>query len=266
MNDLRWRGTSGRHDLRHRRHRISSKNVLLGCRQVFNQLNEIDGNHIEREKISRTVIWKLPESERFAPVDPKIVPWARRAHHLNHISETTVKMGGHSLLAGMFDETSNGGLVFDIGLIDVIVLVVVSVHVLVTPALQAQLEFNYQNIDANSAFTSALTHYNNIHHLSNTIEYLIAVSVACVLCRQAGQRRWFRSTVLTLPVALPAMVKLTSYVIRFVGLAIVLLGILIFMLFPASSVQQGTTTNILSHAAGPIYGTVVGHIHRFYCI
>ncbi|WP_135306478.1 hypothetical protein [Haloarcula amylovorans] len=69
-------------------------------------------------------------------------------------------------------------------------------------------------------------------------------------------------------IALPVAVDSQSDVVLevgFAGLVVVLLGLFVLMLFPADLVQQGTTTNIIRHGAGFIYGMLLSGLSYRFC-
>ncbi|MBX0296992.1 hypothetical protein [Haloarcula nitratireducens] len=240
-----------------------------------------------------------------------------------------------------------------------------AIHVLLPPAMHSQLAFRYQYPAVLSVFTSAFVHHSTSHLVTNLIGYGLAAGMTYLLSREAGQRRWFRRTVVVLVVMVPFLVTSTSYLVLtslqpglmgaergfsgvaagfvgflfvalliwlerrysrvvtwsvgpmvfigllleiaviytsgvpvtiiglglvgialsgwqlvdevalpvgaafrlevvpeglFVGLVVVLLGLLVLLLFPVDIVQQGTTTNIISHGAGFVSGIVLSGI------
>lgn len=104
------------------------------------------------------------------------------------------------------------GTLHDLGFVAGIGLVVVAVHVLVPPALQHRLALQYHDVKGWSLFTSAFIHHSDRHLLANLGGYFVAAGLAYGLARQAGQRHWFRRTLLTLVVVGPVAVNLLSVV------------------------------------------------------
>ena len=99
----------------------------------------------------------------------------------------------------------------DLALVWSVGVVLVVVHLLVPAPERARLAFDHTRFDAVSLYTSAFVHVDGAHLLGNLAGYLATTTVAYGLCLQAGARRWFRLTVVSFLVGLPAVLGVTNY-------------------------------------------------------
>lgn len=85
-----------------------------------------------------------------------------------------------------------------------------AIHLLIPSGVQEQFVLRPDAIEPLTLFTSAYLHLTVDHLVSNLYGYAIGAGYAYLLCLWTGERRWFWLTVLTLLLALPVLVNLTS--------------------------------------------------------
>lgn len=104
-------------------------------------------------------------------------------------------------------------LLGDAGVLTLLAGLLIAVHALVPPSLQAQLAFDHQAVAPWMVWTHAYVHTDWTHLLTNVAGYLSLGAVAYVLCRRLDARRWFWLTTAAFVVLLPVFVSLSSYVV-----------------------------------------------------
>lgn len=85
-----------------------------------------------------------------------------------------------------------------------------AVQFVLLPGTQARLAFRNDLADPLGALTAAYVHLDRPHLLGNLLGYALAAGATYGLCLRLGERRWFRLSTVTLLVAAPVLVNLTS--------------------------------------------------------
>lgn len=99
----------------------------------------------------------------------------------------------------------------DIALLAAVPALLAAIHVLLPVEARAALAMHYGRAEPTSLLTAAYVHADATHLLDNVLGYCIGAAFAYGLCLQAGKRRWFRATALSLFVVVPVAVNLGSY-------------------------------------------------------
>lgn len=86
----------------------------------------------------------------------------------------------------------------------------VGVHLLVPAAVREELTLHYARPDPLHALTAAYVHLDAAHLRGNVVGYLAAGGFAYLLARVAGERAWFRLSLLAYLTVLPAGVGMTT--------------------------------------------------------
>lgn len=91
-----------------------------------------------------------------------------------------------------------------------VVALLVAIHAVLPAGLQEEFAFRQSLDRPETLLTAAYLHVDDRHLVNNLVGYAVAALYAYVLCLAAGERRWFWLTTLSLLVAGPALVNLTS--------------------------------------------------------
>lgn len=111
----------------------------------------------------------------------------------------------------MATETANRyGLFFDALMVATVAGVLVGIHVLVPVGLRSELALQYGRPDPLHALTAAYVHLSDGHLSGNVGGFLAGGAWALMVSHLAGERRWFRLSLLWMLTALPIAVGMTG--------------------------------------------------------
>lgn len=105
------------------------------------------------------------------------------------------------------------GLLVDAAAIVGIAVLLVAIHVLVPPGVRNDLAFRYAAPDPFHALTAAYVHLTDAHLRGNVAGLLASGAWAILVSHLAGERRWFRFSLLWFLTALPVATGLTGAVL-----------------------------------------------------
>lgn len=104
-------------------------------------------------------------------------------------------------------------LLADVGIVLAVPLALLAIHHLVPAGVQATLAFDHAAFNVHALLTATYVHASDAHLRSNLVGYLLAALYTLVLCHAAGERAWFRRTLVFLLVVVPVFVNLGSYAV-----------------------------------------------------
>lgn len=98
----------------------------------------------------------------------------------------------------------------DLALVGSVAVVLVAVHYLVPPPLQAAYVLDPSSPTPVTLFTAAFLHVSDAHLVGNVVGYALGALSAHLLALRVGERRWFRRSTVVLVLGLPIPLNWTS--------------------------------------------------------